>query len=313
MRTLRFAAVLLFALPLIAQAEDAPPPPAPEATPGPKEAMRDEAKPDQDGKAAEQPKDSSAPAKDPGAPPVLPLKSESFADIKDAPLPGPKAQTPEAAGAEQDRPDVGAIETAARNDIFAALKTCSLDFLKSHVNPEINFVTLFNNPGDHRGEVVKLTGTLRSLVERDADPPNAGVAHYWLGQISVGDRDITSFIMLDPLPPNVQKGRAINVIGIFMKRYDYEAENHGTTVTPLVIVRNVERALDYEPASYWMNSWPGIVFFVVVGGGLAFYLWARMSGKGTYPNRFTRIKQDREPQGGLAGPKRSFPRPPRSN
>src|SRR4029079_17094505 len=119
---------------------------------------------------------------------------------------------------------------------------------------------------------------------------------------------ITTFISLEPLPPNVQIGRSINVTGIFMKRYEYINASNGVEVTPLVIVKRVERALDYDPATYWMNSWPGILFFLVIGGGLEFYCAARMAGKGKSPNRFTRMKDERSPpQGKFPRPQRSFP------
>ena len=282
------AAVVLFVVSAFVCAEDAPTAPVAAPTPPAAPAPGDAKSP-----PSEKAPGAEAPVKPAAAQaiPTYPLKTENFKDIEDD---------------YNDSEGASNLEPRAFQDIIAALHATPYAYVKEHVNPAITYVTMMNKPESCRGELVKLSGTLRYIVESQPDPPLEGVTKYWKGQISVGAKYITTFISLEPLPADVQIGRAINVQGIFMKRYVYanRAPGNEGTWTPLVIVSKVERAVDFEqPASAWMNSPYGIALFLFVGIGMAAYLWMRKNAGGKYPNRFSRMKEDKH------GPAGNFPRP----
>ena len=224
---------------------------------------------------------------------TYPMKSDSFADIVED---------------YKDEDDLASNqEPTVMDAIFRAVRATSYDDFKKSINPKVTYVTMMNTPENVHGEVVKVSGTLRAIAEKEQDPPVAGITKYWKGQISVGSEKITTFISLEPLPKDVQIGRGINVIGVFWKRYVYANRAAGDkgTICPLIVVRRVERVTDYENvAPGAMNSPIGIGIFVFVGAGLAFYLYTRSANKARYANKFTRMKNERSNNGG-----RNFPRP----
>ncbi len=307
LRKLRFlplCAVLLLGLLLRVRAEDAPPAPAPApapATPDVKPAApaAEAEKKDTSTKTDDKTAPAAAPvagALEPtvisGTPPTFPLKSDNFADIDEEQKPGSEAEF---------------IEHDALEDILKAVRASSQEFLTKNVNPKINYVTMMNKPETCRGDVVKVSGTLRYVTDIDLKTPMAGVTKYWRGQISVGSEKIMTFISMEPLPKDLAIGRGTNVTGIFMKRWVYKNEAPGEqgTWTPLIVCRRVERVTDYDNvATGAMNSPVGIGIFVFVGAGILIYLWTRSTSKARYGNKFTRMKTERSNSGG-----RNFPRP----
>lgn len=306
-------AVLILGLMLRVQAEDAAPPPpaptpapakpdangsgaAPAPSPAPVAPAADAPKKDGDGKAAATPDVPGTldPTVVSGTPPTFPIKADSLANVEDK---------------YTEQEDASNLEIDALEDLFRAVRASTQEYLTQHVNPAITYVTMMNKPETCRGEVVKVSGTLRYVVEidRSGKPPLAGATKYWRGQISVGTNKINSFISMEPLPADAAIGRGVNVTGLFMKRWVYTnaAPGEKGTWTPLIICRRIERVTDYDNvATGAMNSPIGIGIFVFVGAGILIFLWTRSQSKARYGNKFTRLKNERSSSGG-----RNFPRP----
>ena len=262
MRKFCIAAVLCLSAQLPALATDAPPAPAP--------------KEDASAAPAEQAPGQFDPAKVTGAPPSYPLKSENFKVIEE----GKEVVKDGRIVNYTESEDAEVMELEPLTDIFAALEHTPQEFLIEHVNNDLKYSNLMNKPAACRGEIVKLTGTLRYLLEREQQPPAAGITKYWKGQISVGNKNITTFISIEPIPPDIKVGSAVNLFGVFFKRYVYVNDEPGTkgTWSPLVVIRRVERATDFEHApNNFMFGPVGIALVLVLGGGAAFYWWMRTS------------------------------------
>jgi hypothetical protein len=226
-----------------------------------------------------------------GTAPAYPLKTENMKDIYDD---------------YSDQDDQTNMEPAAKQDIFEALFASSQDYLVKNINQTVKYVDMMNHSDNYRGEVVRITGILRYMQEMECDPSKYKVKKYWKGMMSVGAKEIKTFIALEPPTPDVKIGVPVDMVGIFMKRFAYLNKEPGEklTVTPLIIGRRIERTTTYElPAETWMNSWQGLTIFGFVGVSVAVFFWTRINARGRYANKFTRMKEERK------GPQGNFPRP----
>jgi hypothetical protein len=262
------------------------PPPAAEAKGDEKDKKGDEAKGE---------KGPVDPTQVTGTPPTFPLVTENMANISDS---------------YDDQQDQMVMEQRPRADIFNALFASSQEYLVKNANAKVSYRDLMLHPEDHRGEVVTVSGVLRQISKVDCDEAKYRVKNYWMGYISFGAKEIKTFIVLEPPAPDIKVGSALNITGIFMKRFAYLNQEPGEklTVTPLVIARRAERSTAFDhPATEgtmaWMNGPVGIGVFFVVGCSLAVFFYTRINSRARYSNKFTRMKEDRK------GPQGNFPRP----
>jgi hypothetical protein len=245
-----------------------------------------------------------------GTPPVFPVKATCFEDIQD------------------DEDNLGnnfnrttgemELDLPALEAVLKALRASTQAHLEANVSPKVLYKDLHTKPGEHRGQVVRLQGVLKRIGEKTFPACPAGAKKLWRGEISNAQGNITSFYMLEPLPPGLTKEQSVEMVGIFLQRFSFLNRGAGEKVTwaPLVFARSIKRYSPIEEAasaSNPMNSPGAIVVFIILGVGAALYCYSRSKLRTGNSNKFSRLKAEKEgPPGNFPSPgsaKKHFPQP----
>ena len=202
---------------------------------------------------------------------------------------------------EQPLPkDIGDQENDAYfTMLIYASRTAPRAFDKA-ANPEADWVHLFQEPHNYRGDVVHFEGKMKRL--RKLDPPpmaaQAGVKNYYEGFLYADllEKDPVFFIVTD-LPQGLEPGDhqdvKVGFSGYFYKIFRYKAGDTdktkmdrlaplcmGRTLTPLTAPAAAEDEPTAEPS--WV-SWLGPTFFGVIGATVALLFalgyWFRRSDR----------------------------------
>jgi hypothetical protein len=236
-----------------------------------------------------------------GPPPTFPLKQDIFSSIED---------DDEHLSNNIDR-KTGEMEL----DLFPmeamlhALRASTQEHLEANIAKDVTYDDLMRNPDKYRGQVVRLTGILQQVGDNGIFTNTAGVKKLWRGYVSNGQNNIITFRSLEPLPPELEKGRNVELVGIFLQRYAYLNRYPGEKVTwaPMLFCRTLKPHKVIQPAGpNPMNSPLAIIVFVVLSILAVFYCYNRskLKGGGIIPNKFSRMKAER------AGPESvNFPTP----
>lgn len=182
--------------------------------------------------------------------PAFPVKSEWFEQITESTAENPTA------GME--------IERFSMLDIVAAIRASSPQHLASNIDPKADFKEVFLHPDKNRGHVVTFDGTFqnREGTIKDTDAEGKEVVLYE-GQIS-HNRNIVTFVSLEPIPENIKAGSTVRFVGIFMKRFTYlnrAKPGNSVTHTPLVVIRKLEAFA--EPKGESMSTEMFIAYIVI--------------------------------------------------
>jgi hypothetical protein len=241
-----------------------------------------------------------------GDPPAFPLKSDNYNLIMD----------------DYNKYDFNndtkemEMEYSTMEDLMVALRASSQEHLVNNLDKDVTFKMLMKEPEKYRGHVVKLIGLLAPVKEARPTPNLSGFNKIYKGQITNSNGNIVSFRSMEPLPAGLKKGDAVQVVGIFMKRYCYLNQEPGEmlTWTPLLFVRRVEPYNDFKNFTATqspMSNAAAIIVFIFVSLAAAGYLYSRMKYKVAAANHFTRMKNEKDGPTNNVFPRKSVtPRKP---
>ena len=227
--------------------------------------------------------------------PHFPLPPEAFNGIDDG-----YDKLVNTYDAEREESD---IELFPMSAILDALQNSTQQHLNANIDVNASFTRVMNHSEQFRGHVVRWNGVLQAFHET-----KVGTTPIWKGYTSNMMGQIISFRSLEAPPPTLTKGKSVELVGIFMKRFAYldaePGEHH--RVTPLIFVRRVEPYVDPNAASPTDSS-DNLILAIAICAclGFGFYFYLRVSDKNLKPNHFTRLREQRDP------PPRRFPRIPK--
>lgn len=196
---------------------------------------------------------------------------------------------------EQD--EARLIEPEPLKEILKRLAKVDAAALSTSINEEATFIPLMKTPEQFRGEVVRLSGILRKVVEKKINPPfEDGTKSLYYGQLSNASGQIISFLAVQK--PVQDTGKGVSLVGYFLKRHTYLNNEPGDRLTwcPLVVVKEV---LDFSPIgnktqSNSMFEMVGTITFVLIALALFFLLYQRKMVSINKLNIFSRRKESRE-------------------
>jgi hypothetical protein len=248
-----------------------------------------------------------------GKPPAFPLPQDKFDSIEDG--------IDQATLSDNFNRKTGEMEIDLfpMETVLLALRASTQEHLEANIDASITYEELMRNPEKYRGKVVRLIGKLEYLSEKEIMSNMAGVKKLWRGQLSNGQGNIITFRSLEPMPEDVKKGRAVELVGIFLQRYAYlnQAAGEQIQITPLVFARSLKRYTELSeavaPASNPMNHPVVIIIFIVLGAAIVFYCANRAKVRSRMSNKFSRLKEEREgPEGNFpsaTAARKTFPQP----
>jgi hypothetical protein len=204
--------------------------------------------------------------------------------------------------------------------VLKALRASTQEHLEANVSDSSTYKKLWMEPARHRGQVVRIQGVLHAVTEIPCPSCSEGVKSFWRGEISNGEGNITTFRMLEPLPAGLTKGQPVEIVGIFLQRFAFYNEQPGGKVTwaPLIFARTIKRYSRIDvaiAANNPMNSPGAIAVFCILSIGAVLYCYSRSKLRTGMPNKFSRLKAEKNgPSGNFPAPrsaKKHFPQPPK--
>jgi len=171
----------------------------------------------------------SDPMKVLGTPPSYPVFLEGLDTIKDG---------------FPDQDEAREIDPVAY-ELMRLIRRSPQELLDKSADPKLEFENLMRESenAQWRGHVASLNGVFREVhYHKLPDGNYAGLKGYWFGIFSLGKNYLATFISIEPLPEELKPGMAIEVTGIYMKRYAFGNRMPGAMLTwaPLLVIRHVE-------------------------------------------------------------------------
>lgn len=176
-------------------------------------------------------------------------------------------------------------EHAAFYHLLAILNAAPQDSIRGASTGHVSFTQLFRQPGEYRGELVTIRGTIRSVELLQATRNDAGIADYFRVGLEPVDQANPIIIYLLELPPEFPTGRKLGepaeITGFFFKRWAYGAGD-GIRVAPLLLAKTI----DWQPQVQPEVALPSRTMFLAIVSGVVVFvglllalLWQRRQSR----------------------------------
>jgi hypothetical protein len=156
-------------------------------------------------------------------------------------------------------PEGDGIETLEFRPYYHALSFVRNRDSAPEAPPEVTWQDLWNDPVGHRGQWVRLVGTVKHIERQDLPDNPAGLTHVYRIILLTGERRLAE-VMLPEKPEGIALHDWVTVDGIFFKNHAYENRGTGAgnlTRAPVVIGKSVRiREIDHtvwEQAQQWIG------------------------------------------------------------
>lgn len=141
-------------------------------------------------------------------------------------------------------------EHAAFYHLLSILKDSPQDSIHGASTGHVSFTQLFRQPGEYRGELVTVRGTVHTVELLQATKNSAGIVDYFRVGLEPVDQANPIIIYLLELPPEFPTGRKLGepaeITGFFFKRWAYGAGD-GIRVAPLLLAKTIDWKPEAKP------------------------------------------------------------------
>ena len=228
-----------------------------------------------------QPAPAETPARAAGALPKYPLTCDSFGAIEDS-----FDNISENMNTYKEEVE---LELGPMTDILEALQASPQEYLRKNIDYDATFSKMMNNPAKYRGHIVRLAGVLKRFSET-----RIGAVKIWKGQTANIQGQIISFRSLEPLPPKIEMGKPVELVGIFMQRFGYLDDQPGDRIrlTPLIYIRRLEHFVEEGEGSSPMDNFI-LSLSIIACLGFGGFFWYRVRLMNAKPTHFERKRSMR--------------------
>lgn len=174
---------------------------------------------------------------------------------------------------EESRVGVRAAERPAYFAMLATARDARPRELAAAARRDLPFLSLMNDPAEHRGEVIWIEGELRRVEPLEAGPNDDGFGELYEGWLFTDEAGRTNpyRIVVSALPDGFPQGNEVRervrLPAYFFKRYTY-ATAHGQHSAPMLIGHQWNRVVGRSAQSANRNSptwWPWAIGLIVMG------------------------------------------------
>ena len=174
---------------------------------------------------------------------------------------------------EESRVGVRAAERPAYFAMLSTARDASPRDLTAAARRDLPFLSLMNDPAEHRGEVVWIEGELRRVEPLESGPNDDGFDQLFEGWLFTDEAGRTNpyRIVVSELPPGFPQGtevrERIRIPAYFFKRYTY-ATAHGQHSAPMLIGHRWTRVVGRRETTPGPGSpgwWPFAIFLIAAG------------------------------------------------
>jgi hypothetical protein len=174
---------------------------------------------------------------------------------------------------EESRVGVRATELPAYFAMLSTARDANPRELSASARRDLPFLSLMNDPAEHRGEVIWIEGELRRVERLEAGPNDKGFEQLYEGWLFTDEAGRTNpyRIVVSELPDGFPQGtevrERVRLPAYFFKRYTY-ATAHGQHSAPMLIGSRWARIVGRREGTSGDSSpgwWPFAIALIAAG------------------------------------------------